>query len=109
MWHPTRRFVSAKLRTYMYQRFRHFSPPNTDSADLYKLDTGPKNRRRVYRSAVICQFVINFSSIFAGLTELATFSLFPLYRKILKIRENILHLPYGPNIAFTLWLTKDRE
>ena len=93
----------------MYQRFRHFSPPNTDSADLYKLDTGPKNRRRVYRSAVICQFVINFSSIFAGLTELATFSLFPLYRKILKIRENILHLPYGPNIAFTLWLTKDRE
>ena len=71
--------------------------------------TGPKNHRPVYRSGVICQFVINLSSIFAGLTNLAAFSLFPLFCKLLKIRENLLHLPCGPNIAFTFCLTKDRE
>jgi hypothetical protein len=70
---------------------------------------GPKNHRPVYRSAVICQFVINFASIFARLTNLATFSFSPLFCKLLKIRENLLYLPYGPNIAFRFWLTKDRE
>ena len=48
--------------------------PNSHSANLSKLKTNPKNRRRVCRTAVNCQFVINLAPILAGLTNLATSS-----------------------------------